>query len=200
MGGVSIDQQAETLSIQNIVEHIGQISSEVQMETLFEAAELDLEEVEQFVPEQFTPPLAYELPVVPDEILSVSVSPSKQSDMELVQERIHDAFGCESEIIDVHFGTGTEFLEIHDDSEETVVGRTDKDDDNADHDDNPSPLQEHPVVGASNILCDPPMTQEEIRLDEGDLVENENVSLSEGVATKYGESETGDKNQDETLP
>ena len=38
----------------------------------------------------------------------------------------------------------------------------------------------------------------EIRLDEGDLVENVNVSLSEGEAKEYGESETGDKNKDET--
>ena len=44
--GGSVDQRAETSSIQNVAEHIGQISSEVQMETLFEAVEQDIDEVE----------------------------------------------------------------------------------------------------------------------------------------------------------
>ena len=39
VGGASVDQRAETSSILNVAEHIGQISSEVQMETLFESAE-----------------------------------------------------------------------------------------------------------------------------------------------------------------
>ena len=52
VGGESVDQQAETSSFQNVAKHIGQISSKVQMETLFEAAEQDLEEVEQSVPER----------------------------------------------------------------------------------------------------------------------------------------------------
>ena len=84
VGGASVDQQAETSSIQNVVEHIREISSEVQMETLFEAAELDVEEVEQSVPEQFTPPPEYKLLILSDEILYVPVSSSSvQSDMEL---------------------------------------------------------------------------------------------------------------------
>ena len=42
------------------------------------------------------------------------------------------------------------------------------------------------------------MTQEEeTKLDDGDLVENLNVSLSERGEKEHGESETGDKNQDE---
>ena len=51
VGEAFIDQRAETSSIQNVAEHIGQISSEVQMETLFEAAEQDEDEVAQSVPE-----------------------------------------------------------------------------------------------------------------------------------------------------
>ena len=71
------------------------------METLFEAAEQDMDEVEQSVPEQFIPPPKYELPHVFDEILSVLVSPSSvQSDTKLVQKRIHDVFGSDSESMD----------------------------------------------------------------------------------------------------
>ena len=52
---------------------------------------------------------------------------------------------------------------------------------------------------AFEMPCDPPVTQEdETRLAEGDLVENLNVSLSEGGAKEHGEGETGDKNKDET--
>ena len=57
------------------------------METLFEAAEQDIDEVEQSVPKQFTPPPTYELPHVSDEIVFVPVSPSSvRSDTELVQK------------------------------------------------------------------------------------------------------------------
>ena len=111
-----------------------------------------------------------------------------------MHKRIYDTFGSELETMDIHSGTGTEILEIHDDSEETVASPTDRDDDsNAemsgstdidnddddfdDHDDGPSPRLEHPTVGVSDIPCDPLVTQEEgIRLDEGVLVENLNVS------------------------
>ena len=115
-----------------MAEHIGQISSEVQMETLFEAAEHAIDEVEQSVPEQFTPPPTYELPNVSDEIISTPApaSPfSVQSDMDLVQQRLHDVFGSESESMDVHSGTGTEILVLPEDSEDTVAGPTDRDDD-----------------------------------------------------------------------
>ena len=109
--------------------------------------------------------------------------------------------------MDVHSGTDTEFLEIHDDSQETVAGLTDKDDDsdtemvgptNIDdddgHDDDPSPSREHPIVGVSDIPCDPPMTQEEeIRMEERDLVENINVSLSEGEKKNMGRLRQGIK-------
>ena len=84
---MSVDQRAERSSIQNVAEHIGQISSEVQMETLFEAAEQDIDEVEQSVPEQFTPPPTYELPNVSDDIISIPApaSPlSVHSDTDLV--------------------------------------------------------------------------------------------------------------------
>ena len=83
--------------------------------------------------------------------------------------------------MDVHSGTGTQILDLSDDSEETVAGPTDiDDDDNDDHGDGPSPSHGLPII-ASGIPCDPPVTQEEeIKLDEGDLVENLNVSLSEG--------------------
>ena len=47
LSGASVDQQAETSSIRNVADHISQISSEIQMETLFEAVELELEVVEQ---------------------------------------------------------------------------------------------------------------------------------------------------------
>jgi len=68
-----------------VAENIGQINSEVQVETLFEAAEQDIDEVEQSFPEQFTPPPTYELPNVSDEIIPIPVSPlSVQSDTDLV--------------------------------------------------------------------------------------------------------------------
>ena len=74
-----------------MAEHIGQISSEVQMETLFEAAEHAIDEVEQSVPEQFTPPPTYELSNVSDEIISTPApaSPfSVHSDTDLIQQRL----------------------------------------------------------------------------------------------------------------
>jgi len=229
--GTSVDQRPETSSIQNVAEHIGQISSEVQMETLFEAAEQDIDEVEQSVPEQFTPPPTYELPNVSDEITPIPApaSPlSVQSDTDLVQKRLHDVFGSESESMDIYSGTGTQILDLPDDSEETVAGPTERDDDsdadmagptdideddddNDDHGDDQnssSPVQivsVSDVVGgseagvASEIPCDPPVTQEEeTRLVEGELVENVEVSLSEGGGKENGESEIGDKIQDET--
>ena len=127
--------------------------------------------------------------------------------------------------MDVHSGTGTEILVLPEDSEDTVAGPTDRDDDsnvdmagptdiddddNDDDGDDQHPGQAQIIVEsgvasaskagvATDIPCDPPMTQEEkIRLDEGDLVENLNVSLSEGGAKEHGEGETGDKNKDET--
>ena len=75
-GGAFLDQRAETSTIQNVAEHIGQISLEVQMGTLFEAAEQDIDEVEQSVPKQFTPSATYELPNIFDEIISIPVPSS----------------------------------------------------------------------------------------------------------------------------
>ena len=210
VGGASIDQRAKTSSIQNVAKHIGQISSKVQMETLFEVAEQDIEEVEQSVPEQFTPPPTYELPNASDEIISIPYPSSPlsiQSDTDLVQKRLHAVFDSESESMDVHSGTGTQILDLPDDSEETVAGPTERDDDsdadmagptdiddddNDDHGDGPSPSHGLPFVAISDIPCDPPVTQEEeIRLDEGVLVENINVSMCEGEEKEYGEVETG---------
>ena len=54
---MTVYQPAETSSIQNVVEHIGQITSEVHMETLFE--EVELLEIEQLEP--FTIPPIVEL-------------------------------------------------------------------------------------------------------------------------------------------
>ena len=118
--------------------------------------------------------------------------------------------------MDVHSGTGTYVLDIPDDaSNDSISGPTDKEDesdaemaaqtnnddddndDNNDHGDGPSPSHELPIIAISDIPCDPPVTQEEdIRLAEGGLVENVEVSLSEGGGKENGESETGDKNQD----
>ena len=90
-----------------------------------------------------------------------------------------------------------DILDLHEDSEETVAGLTDRDDDsdadmagptdinddgNDDHGDGPSPSHELPIV---TIPCDPPVTQEEdIRLAEGGLVENLDVNMCEGEKTK----------------
>ena len=130
--------------------------------------------------------------------------------------------------MDVHSGTRKDVLDNPDDaSDDSVSGPTDKedesdtekaaqtnedndDDDNDDHgdDQNPSPALHIVVVSdvgaseagvTSDIPCDPPVTQEEeIRMDAGVQVKNENVSLSEGGEKENGESESGDKNKDET--
>ena len=116
-------------------------------------------------------------------------------------------------------------MDLPEDSEDTVAGPTDRDDDsdvdmagpididddddNDDdgHDQHPSQAQIIVESGVANVSeadvattipCAPPVTQEvDIRLVEGDLVENVNVSLSEGGSKKYCECETGDKNKDE---
>ena len=90
----------------------------------------------------------------------------------LIQKRIHDAFGSESESMDVHSSTGTHILDLPEDSEETVAGPTDRDDDsdadmagptdlddddNDDHGDGPSPSHGLPII-VSDIPCDPPVT------------------------------------------
>ena len=105
-------------------------------------------------------------------------------------------------------------MNLNEDSEETVAGPTNKDDDsdadmagptdiddddddNDGNDDGPSPND----VVASAIPCDPPVTKEdEIRLVEGGLVENLEVSLSEGEAKEYGKGETMIKIKLKPLP
>ena len=111
--------------------------------------------------------------------------------------------------MDVHSGTGTEVLDLPEDSKDTVAGQTDRDDDSDvdmadptdidDDDNNDDSHDQHPgqpqiivesgvaIVSETDVAtiipCDPPVTQEvDIRLVEGDLVENVNVSLSEGGA------------------
>ena len=89
-------------------------------------------------------------------------------------------------------------MEINEYSEDTVAGPTDKDedsdaemacateidddyDDNDDHADVPSPSNEQQIVVAFDIPYEPSVTQEaETRMVEGGLVENLDVSLSEG--------------------
>jgi hypothetical protein len=117
-------------------------------------------------------------------------------------------------------------LNLPEDYEDTVAGPTDRDDDSDvdmagptdiddDDDNNDDGHDQHPGQAqiivesgvanvsdadvATTIPCDPPVTQEvDIRLVEGDLVENVNVSLSEGGAKEHGEGETGDKSKDKT--
>ena len=116
--------------------------------------------------------------------------------------------------MDVYSGTGTQILDLPDDSEETVSGPTDRDDDsdadmagptdiddddNDDHGDGQSPTHGPLIVDISDIPCDPPVTQEdETRLDEGELVENLDMTMCEGGEKENGEGQTGDKNKDET--
>ena len=87
-----------------------------------------------------------------------------------------------------------------DDSDVDVVGPTDIDDDD-DNDDGPSPRLEHHVVGVSDMPCDPLEIQEEVkRMDEGDQVENVNVSFSEGGAKEHGRVRQGIKTKMIPLP
>ena len=84
----------------------------------------------QSVPEQFTPPPPFLLPNVSSDIFPVPFSPvSIQSDTDLLQNRLHDVFGSDSQSMDVNSGTGTQILDLPADSEETVAGPIDRDDD-----------------------------------------------------------------------
>ena len=66
-----------------------------------------------------------------------------------------------------------------------MAGPTDIDD----NDDGPSPRPEPHAVGVTAIPCDTPETQVVvIRMDEGDQVENVNVSLGEGGAKEHTHS------------
>ena len=135
----------------------------MKMGTLFEATKLDA--VEQ--PDPFTPPPVVEPPFITDELPYVPVSPSVRTAMELVQNRIYEAFGSKSNMIDAYSGTGKEVLELHDDdSQATIDGPTDKKNDSdadmvglTDKNNGSCPRPEHHKVGVSDMPYDPPWTQ-----------------------------------------
>ncbi|KAJ9536068.1 hypothetical protein OSB04_un000771 [Centaurea solstitialis] len=204
LGGDLPDQPAHS-STANVAAHIGQISSAVQMDDVFAAADDDHAVNQPFVQAQDDDQLVdYELSPLDMNILEsfgeheveppqlhveqpVSLYTPFEMDQRLTILMGYESSGSVS-------SEDTQLLPSDSDAACDMDAQTEEfpasdDDDNDDDDD------EMPDQGSSRLL-----TQGDIRTDEGALVENPEVRLSEREVEKHGESEIGARKEVQTPP
>ncbi|KAJ9556343.1 hypothetical protein OSB04_010957 [Centaurea solstitialis] len=203
LGGDLPDQPAHS-STANVAAHIGHISSAVQMDDVFAAADddhavnqpfgqaqdddqlvdyelspLDMNILESFGEHEVEPPqLHVEQPI--------SLYTPVEMDQRLTILMGYESSGSVS-------SEDTQLLPSDSDAACDMDAQTEEfpasdDDDNDDND-------EMPDQGSSRLL-----TQGDIRTDEGALVENPEVRLSEREVEKHGESEIGARKEVQTPP
>ncbi|KAJ9536426.1 LOW QUALITY PROTEIN: hypothetical protein OSB04_un000384 [Centaurea solstitialis] len=203
LGGDLPDQPAHS-STANVAAHIGQISSAVQMDDVFAAADdehavnqpfVQLQDEDQLVDYELSPLDVHTLESFGDHEIE---SPHVLADQSVplytpveMDQRLTILMGYESS----GSVSSEETLILPSDSEAVcdMDAQTeelqDSDDDDSDDD------ADMPDQGSSRLL-----TLGEIRTDEGVLVENPEVRMSEGEVEKDGESEIGARKEVQTPP
>ncbi|KAJ9536733.1 hypothetical protein OSB04_un000118 [Centaurea solstitialis] len=203
LGGDLPDQPAHS-STANVVAHIGQISSAVQMDDVFAAADdehavnqpfVQLQDEDQLVDYELSPLDVHTLESFGDhEIESPHVLADEPVPLYTpveMDQRLTILMGYESS----GSVSSEETLILPSDSEAACdmdaqhEELQDSDDDDSDDD------ADMPDQGSSRLL-----TLGEIRTDEGVLVENPEVRMSEGEGEKDGESEIGARKEVQTPP
>ncbi|KAJ9541677.1 hypothetical protein OSB04_028183, partial [Centaurea solstitialis] len=199
-GGVHSDQLAHSSTI-NVAAQLGQISSAVQMDDVFATLEdehgatspilhTNVEAaLDDFalspVNEQFVGEFP-DIEEVAESLLDLSQPIVDISDVQCyspneLAQRLHRLMGYDS--------LSEDSIDASDDMVDDLPGSADDDDhDDDDHDDDDMPDQ-----GSSRL-----MTQGDIRMAEGELVENPDVRLSVGGAKRIDESETGARKEVQT--
>ncbi|KAJ9547142.1 hypothetical protein OSB04_019685 [Centaurea solstitialis] len=194
-GGVHSDQLAHSSTI-NVAAQLGQISSAVQMDDVFATLEdehgatspilhTNVEaELDDFalspVNEQFVGEFP-DIEEVAESLLDLSQPIMDISDVQCyspneLAQRLHRLMGYDS--------LSEDSIDASDDMVDDLPGSANDDD----HDDDDMPDQ-----GSSRL-----MTQGDIRMAEGELVENPDVRLSVGGAKRIDESETGARKEVQT--
>ncbi|KAJ9566365.1 hypothetical protein OSB04_002331 [Centaurea solstitialis] len=203
LGGDLPDQPAHS-STANVAAQIGQISSEVPMDDVFAAADDEhavnqpfeqVQEDDQLVDYELSPLDMHTLESFGEHDIELpqvhAASPVYLYTPVEMDQRLTILMGYESS--DSVSSEDTQLLpsdsdEVCDMDAQTEELPTSDDDDSDDDDDMPD-------QGSSRLL-----TQGDIRTDEGVLVENPDVRLSEGDVEKHGECETGARKDVQTPP
>ncbi|KAJ9551588.1 hypothetical protein OSB04_015633 [Centaurea solstitialis] len=203
LGGDLPDQPAHS-STANVAAQIGQISSEVPMDDVFAAADDDhavnqpfeqVQDDDQLVDYELSPLDMHTLESFGEHDLELpqvhAESPVYLYNPVEMDQRLTIVMGYESS--DSISSEDTQLLLSDSDAVCDMDAQTKElpasDDDDSDDDD------DMPDQGSSRLL-----TQGDIRTDEGALVENPDVRLSEGDVEKHGESETGARKEVQTPP
>ncbi|KAJ9547168.1 hypothetical protein OSB04_019711 [Centaurea solstitialis] len=202
LGGDLPDQPAHS-STANVAAHIGQISSAVQMDDVFAAADDDLAVNQPFIQEQDDDQLVdYELSPLDMNILESFGEHEVEPPQVHVEQPVYLYTPVEMDqrltILMGYESSGSvsseDTLLLPSDSDATcdMDAQTEElpasDDDDSDDDDIPD-------QGSSRVL-----TLGEIRMDEGALVENSDVRLSDRDGEKHGECVTGARKEVQTPP
>ncbi|KAJ9544546.1 hypothetical protein OSB04_024253 [Centaurea solstitialis] len=195
-GGVHSDQLAHSSTI-NVAAQLGQISSAVQMDDVFATIEDEHgatspilhttveAELDDFALSPVNEHFVGEFPdieEVAESLLDLSQPIVEISDVQCyspneLAQRLHRLMGYDS--------SSEDSIAASDDMVDELPGSPDDDD----HDDD----DDMPDQGSSPLL-----TQGDIRMAEGELVENSNVRLSDGGAKRIDESETGARKEVQT--
>ncbi|KAJ9541453.1 hypothetical protein OSB04_027959 [Centaurea solstitialis] len=195
-GGVHSDQLAHSSTI-NVAAQLGQISSAVQMDDVFATIEDEHgatspilhttveAELDDFALSPVNEHFVGEFPdieEVAESLLDLSQPIVEISDVQCyspneLAQRLHRLMGYDS--------SSEDSIAASDDMVDELPGSPDDDD----HDDD----DDMPDQGSSPLL-----TQGDIRIAEGELVENSNVRMSDGGAKRIDESETGARKEVQT--
>ncbi|KAJ9561687.1 hypothetical protein OSB04_006847 [Centaurea solstitialis] len=211
VGGVHSDQLAHSSTI-NVAAQLGQISSAVQMDDVFATLEdehgatspilhTNVEaELDDFALSPVNDQFVGEFPDIEEvakSLLDLSHPIVEISDVQCyspneLAQRLHRLMGYDFSSEESVDASDDMVMNEDVDSQsptDELPGSVDDDDDD-DHDDDDMPDQ-----GSSRLL-----TQGDIRMAEGELVENPDVRLSVGEAKRIDESETGARKEVQTPP
>ncbi|KAJ9558178.1 hypothetical protein OSB04_012792 [Centaurea solstitialis] len=204
-GGAHSDQLAYSSTV-NVAAQIGQFSSEIRMDDVFAAIEDDQgasshaqqQLVEASLPDFVLSPLHetfLDTEEVAESLLDLSQPDDAIPDVQCyspseMAQRLNRLMGHDSSSEDSLAASDEHYMDEDVDTQAPTEELPGSNDDGDDSDDDDMPDQ-----GSSRLL-----TQGDIRMDEGELVENPDERMSVGEAEKHGECETGARKEVQTPP